>query len=310
MEKKQSLQKNNKRLTIIIPIFNDLERLEKVLDSLERQISDDKSVEVFVVDNNSTVDVKSFCEKYLFVHYILEDKNLNSPYSCRNRGLERAEGSIIAFIDATCIPDGEWLRNGLQNFVDKQEKIVAGNVVFELDHKSTLANILDGLISVQMESAVKNHKWAFTANLWASKSLFNTYGKFPEGIRSGGDVRWTKKLTNDGVIIEYDENCIIYKSTREWNSLKKKKWRTAIYQTQKWIDLNARLIFLRHIRAFLKLIFIPPGITDLNVRNRLSIEVYNANKSIELKLWVLRYYLNIIEAFGIISGGLRWLLRI
>lgn len=72
-----------KKLTIAIPTFNRLDYLEKCLTSIISQILlVNKQVDVFVFDNNSTDGtpklMKSYCDKYHFVKYIRNEKNLGA----------------------------------------------------------------------------------------------------------------------------------------------------------------------------------------------------------------------------------------
>jgi len=307
---KKSLRQTTVTISVIIPVYNDIERLRQVLDSIKNQLNEDIDLEVLVVDNGSTQNIRGLITAYDFAKYILESKNLNSPYSCRNRGIEQAEGEVIVLLDATCIPDKNWLVNGIASFQDDIEKVVGGNVIFELDSNSGIADILDAVSSVQMGEAILNNKWAFTANLWVTRSLFQKYGKFPEGIRSGGDVRWTKKIARKNILLTYNDDCIVFKTTRSFSALRKKKWRTSKQQTRKWIDFNARFLILRHFRAIIKLLLLPPMPYRYNIKSRIPIELYKSKRFIEFRIWLLDYLLRIVEAVGIATGGVNELINI
>lgn len=309
MGSQKNLKKTGLKASIIIPVYNDKARLIKVLDAINNQIDKTISVEVFVVDNASTENIGDVVSSYSFAKYILEDQYLNSPYSCRNRGIEKATGDIVVLLDATCIPHKDWLRTGLNFFSDTTNKIVGGEVEFELSNHSTAFEFVDAMTSVQMGNSIKYNNRAFTANLWVPMKMFDQFGQFPEGLRSGGDVRWTRKLTQNGIPLVFNEACIVYKSTRKRKALKQKKWRTSIQQTQKWIDINANHKILRHIRAFFKLAVLPPKPGRLNLKSRIPMEIYSSNKFIELRVWLADYELRILEAFGIIYGAFQVISR-
>ena len=307
MDLKKSLRQTTVTISVIIPVYNDIERLRQVLDSIKNQLNEDIDLEVLVVDNGSTQNIRGLITAYDFAKYILESKNLNSPYSCRNRGIEQAEGEVIVLLDATCIPDKSWLVNGIASFHDDIEKVVGGNVIFEIYETSTSYEILDALTSVQMGNSISNNKRAFTANLWVSKQLFDEFGLFPEGIRSGGDVRWTKKVAQSGILLTYNKECTVYKSTRKKKAFRKKKWRTALQQTNKWIHLDSTYVFFRHIRAFFKLAILPPKVGRHKLQERLPYKVFESQRYLELRIWFADYNIRIIEAFGIIVGGIKHL---
>src|SRR5690625_6725124 len=72
---------------------------------------------------------------------LLSERNrLNSPYSARNRGVEKATGDILIFVDANSIPEAGWLREGVRCMIQSGADLVAGHVNFILDRKSTRLN--------------------------------------------------------------------------------------------------------------------------------------------------------------------------
>ncbi|MFW6275223.1 MAG: glycosyltransferase, partial [bacterium] len=100
-------------VSVIIPVYNDGERLKKCLTALAQQTYPQKNFEIIVVDNDSDDDIKAICKSFR-VKYLKEVKKGSA--SSRNKGLNFAKGDIIASTDSDCIPDKNWLRNAVDFF--------------------------------------------------------------------------------------------------------------------------------------------------------------------------------------------------
>lgn len=81
------------RLSIVIPAYNSEPYLSKLLDCLAPQITDE--VEVIVIDDGSRQQVKTdhkWCK-------VIRQKNMGCS-SARNKGIDKAKGQYISFIDS------------------------------------------------------------------------------------------------------------------------------------------------------------------------------------------------------------------
>lgn len=90
-----------KELSIIIPHFNSINLLKKQINS----IPIDDEIEVIVIDDNSTEDIKeleSFKTNPRFKHitFLTNESSIQSAGACRNIGLKAAKGKWILFADA------------------------------------------------------------------------------------------------------------------------------------------------------------------------------------------------------------------
>lgn len=90
-----------KKLSIIIPHFNSIDLLKKLITSIP--VIED--VEIIVVDDNSTEDTLELNRiktdpKYKHVKYLTNSTSVQSAGACRNIGLEAAIGEWILFADA------------------------------------------------------------------------------------------------------------------------------------------------------------------------------------------------------------------
>jgi len=235
--------------SVIIPVYNDSARLKLCLEALQQQTYPKDSYEVIVVDNNSMEDIKSLVAHFGFI-YTFEE--LKSSYAARNKGLSLAKGEIIGFTDSDCIPDTNWISNGISQLVSNTADLVGGKVEFSFSDKETASEIYDSLSHMKTELTIKNGMCQ-TANLFVKLYAFKKIGLFPENIKSGGDSQWTKKATDNGLILKYEPNAIVRHPTRLLLALLKKYSRTAFGQIPYWIsqDLSFPRIILNVLEHLL-----------------------------------------------------------
>ncbi|MFU8862061.1 MAG: glycosyltransferase [Cyclonatronaceae bacterium] len=210
--------------SIIIPVFNDAVELKKVLNALHNQRLVNGSFQVIVVDNGSADKPGDIVKGYDGVEYLIENRHLNSPYSCRNRGLEIAKGDVIVLLDGTCIPEPDWLEQGLKCINDRGADIVSSHVEFDFRGRITAGKLYDSN-NLSTERAMKENGVAKTASLFIRKKVFDAVGPFPEGVRSGADVRWTRKASAMGFRMEYCYESVAKKKARFFVESVKKQWR-------------------------------------------------------------------------------------
>ena len=134
-------------VSIVMPTFNDELFIKDAVSALLNQNYSD--YEVIVVNDgssDSTGDIlRQFNDKKLTV--ITNVRNLGIPAS-RNVGIDNCTGEFIFITDSDCIVDGNWIRNGLESFEDKETIGVEGKVIYyKADHEPTFSDMLPGGIS-------------------------------------------------------------------------------------------------------------------------------------------------------------------
>lgn len=238
-------------VSIIIPVYNEAVELEKVLTSLGRQTVNQSEFEVIVVDNASTDNTRELVRRFKEVIYLREDRHLNSPYSCRNRGLEIAKGNIIVLLDGTCIPEPDWLEKGL-NFMDAQKAdMISSNVIFDFRGKVTAGKLYDSN-NLKIERSIQERGAVMTASLFVRREVFEQVGRFPEGVRSGGDLRWTHRATRQGFSLMFCRDSIAKKKARTFLQSVHKQWRVGKAQPAIWEERGIQKnVFKKLIRSLI-----------------------------------------------------------
>lgn len=193
-------------VSVIIPSFHDWSRLKTCLAALAEQNCSSLTYEVIVV-NNDPLD--SPPAEFVFpdgVVFITEEKP--GSYAARNAALHVAQGEVIAFTDSDCIPQPDWLMNGLNYLKDGADR-VAGRV--ELMFKGgelTWAEIYEKAFAFRQKKNVEKGV-SVTANLFTWRSVIDEVGLFDESLMSGGDIEWNRRASGKGKTIVFGEKCIV-----------------------------------------------------------------------------------------------------
>ena len=110
-------------VSIIIPVRNEAGLLRNCLESIAELDYPKDRIEVIIADGMSTDDTVNTA-KQLGARVVLNEKKTVSPG--RNVAFKLAKGEIIAFTDADCIVDKDWIINSLKYFKDDEVACVGG----------------------------------------------------------------------------------------------------------------------------------------------------------------------------------------
>lgn len=135
-----------KRVSLIIPTYNQNERLKIVLEVLKNQNYDKSKFEVIVIDDGSTDETESIVKNINSNYRLLYKKHKNNlgRAKARNSGAEIASGDILLFLDSDRVPVKNFINEHLRFQVDGKKIVVIGNPL-EL-FVSDVENKIDELI--------------------------------------------------------------------------------------------------------------------------------------------------------------------
>jgi glycosyltransferase involved in cell wall biosynthesis len=118
-------------------------------------------------------------------------------YAARNRGLQEAEGKVIAFTDADCVPSQDWLHEIMMAMGQPGLRIALGQAEFVGGSMllSMLAAYEDEKRNYLFNSRRKELYFGQTNNMAVEKKLFDELGPFVERAR-GGDTIFVRQVVN------------------------------------------------------------------------------------------------------------------
>ena len=194
--------------SVIIPHFNQIDSLVKCLDGLKQQVTH-YSFEIIVVNNRSSDDERiTILEKHPNVRWI--ENSIYNPYTSRNIGIQHAKSSILAFLDAKCIPNISWLEMGCSYLSDDPLLIIAGKYDVAFDTQD-LGNYLYPLLYLNNEKNVSKGYGITAGNFMTTRKIFDDNGVFLDDIHTGNDIEWSKRCLDNRVKINYlPEMTVVY----------------------------------------------------------------------------------------------------
>ena len=177
-QKIQRLRKGEPEVSIVIPAYNEEENILQTLSSLATT-STNKSVEIIVVNNNSTDRTAELVEA-TGATCILETIQGITP--ARNRGLKAARGKYILNADGDTIYPPDWIDLMLAPLYNEHTAMVYGTFSF-IPTSNTSRIVYFGYEHISDLSKWVNKKFREEAvNIYGFNSAFRR----EEGLQVGG----------------------------------------------------------------------------------------------------------------------------
>lgn len=247
-------------LSVIIPVYNDTERLGRCLDCIARQTYPARRMQVLVIDNGSTEDLAATVARHLPSATLLHELRPGS-YAARNRGLVEAHGEILAFTDSDCLPEVDWLSTGVAELQqDPSLGLVAGRIVlFPYEaNRPTGAELYDLQFGLAQKTTLERDHYGLTANLFTRRTVVDQVGPFDPSLRSNGDREWGTRVWAAGYPMRYAESSVVrHPARRSLRELARKARRVVGGR----IDIGLLpMSLLRRVRRWLRLALPPRGI--------------------------------------------------
>ncbi|MEG4484959.1 glycosyltransferase [Microcoleus sp. D2_18a_B4] len=188
---------NNKmflpEVSVVVPVYNGEADLPDLIECLRSQTYPPHSVEYLLVDNNSRDRTSAILATAAKLDQItirhLTENQIQSSYAARNKGIRASTGEIIAFTDADCRPESDWLENLVKPFLDVEIALSAGEIL-ALPGKTILEQHADRQNTLSQKHTLAHPFCAYgqTANLAVRRLVLQQIGLFRPYLSSGGDA--------------------------------------------------------------------------------------------------------------------------
>jgi GT2 family glycosyltransferase len=195
--------------SVIIPTFRDWPGVAQCLAALARQTLPAQRFEIIVVDNDALHAPPPLPAGVRCLH-----QPTGFSYAARNAGAAVAQGRVLAFTDADCLPAPGWLQAGLAALdTHPQYALVSGRIeVFS--PKPNVVFRYETLFEFQQQQWAEQRHFGATANLFVRRSAFDQLGGFDAGMKSGGDADFGHRAGTLGLRLGYEAQALVLHPSR------------------------------------------------------------------------------------------------
>jgi len=204
-------------IAVIIPHYNDVDRLELCLTELMH--NDIKDAEILVVDNNSTTPPDRLHVTFPGVRFLSETEKGAGP--ARNLGVAASRASVLAFIDADCVPDHDWL--AMARAVAPRADLIGGRVdVFdETPPPRSGPEAFEKVFAFDFKNYIEVKGFSGSGNLVTTRAVFEDVGPFRTVVSEDSD--WSYRATAKGYRLIYEDGLrVSHPSRSDWGALRHK----------------------------------------------------------------------------------------
>jgi len=229
-------------VSVIVPVYNAEKAIQICVHSLLALDYPKGNLELVFVNNRSTDNthrlLSGFSEQIKILHEMKK-----GPAAARNKGILNSSGEIIAFTDADCSVDKNWLKKIVKPLQDESIGIVGGKIL----SKRPCNKIEEFGENIHDHGKAINEfkpPYVITMN-WASRrSVITEVGLFDESFTRCEDVDLSHKIMQADYRLVYQPEAIIYHGNEKtlsglfiegfkhgfWSIKVHKKWKYLISQ--------------------------------------------------------------------------------
>ncbi len=217
-------------VSIIVPAYNAAATLAECLHACLDQSH--ASTEVIVVDDGSTDDTHAVCKTFP-VRCVRQENR--GPAAARNHGAGIARGEIIAFTDADCVPDADWIEHLLRGF--DEDTVAVGGTYGIRNESHLLARLIHEEIVLRHKKFDGAVDFLASFNVAYKKDAFDAAGGFDESflVASAEDNDLAYRLQDGGGVLRFAPEARVahYHPTKLWPYLRTQArhgyWRMKLY---------------------------------------------------------------------------------
>ena len=194
-------------ISIVVPVYNGAATIEACVRSLLLIEDPSELFEIVVVDNASSDQTSSILAGYRDRIRVLQER-IRGASAARNTGIRNARGKIIAFTDADCIVEPQWLREIVPPLRDREVGIAGGPIL-----STSPCNRIEKFgerIHDHRRSIEDPFPSAITMN-WASRrDVLEDVGLFDESLLRGQDADLARRIRMHGYRLVYCPRAVVH----------------------------------------------------------------------------------------------------
>ena len=172
-------------VSVIVPVRDGESTIAACLDSILATDYPPERREILVVDNGSSDGTATLIQARP-VHYLREPRRGVSH--ARNHGIGASRGEVLAFVDADCVVEPQWLTELVRPFEDSEVGAVAGDLQHVAPRTPAERQATRLLGNWQRFAFTSNPAYPITANAAYRRDILDRIGGFDPDMTRAQDV--------------------------------------------------------------------------------------------------------------------------
>ena len=202
---------DNIQLSVIIPVYNTQEYLERCVNGVIANKG--INIEIILVDDGSTDASPSICDSFSSTYPYITTLHIpnSGPASAKNRGLDIAKGKYVAMIDSDDEPMGDMFVRMVREAMNNDADIVCCNYMerfedgttrsFHYSHDTTVLNHRQGVEHFLMKKKIYTQCWT---KIYKRQMLGQFNVRNVEGLKTDEDF-----IFNISCFVHANKTCVI-----------------------------------------------------------------------------------------------------
>lgn len=187
--------------SVVIPTYNEERFIRRCLESVRAQHYAPDRIEIIVVDNGSTDNTVAIGREYADI--LLHHPGIRVG-AMRNRGAQAASGQLLAFLDADCLAEPDWLANAAQALA--RERCVTGDS-YDIPRNP---HWIERAWFAQEHRGRRATHLLPAGNLIVPRDAFLHVGGFNEALVTGEDAEFCQRVSQLLAVIADDRIRVIH----------------------------------------------------------------------------------------------------
>lgn len=198
--------------SIVIPTHNRPQSLGRCLNALTHLDYPSDCVEVIIVDDGGSADLKSLINQANHPITLLRQPHSGAS-AARNTGVDHASGEFVAFTDDDCLPDRGWLRGFLEVFDSTPDCLAGGQTINYLPRNlaSSASQHLQDYVYSYYNRDPRNARFFASNNMAMSRAAYQQIGGFDAsfGFSASEDRDLCDRWLLAGRFLHYAHNAVV-----------------------------------------------------------------------------------------------------
>jgi GT2 family glycosyltransferase len=201
-------------VTVVVPTYNRIDRLRRVLDALSTQTYPADYLELVVVSDGSSDGTEAYlAERTMPFDFVVAQQENAGPAAARNRGTKLASGDIVLFVDDDVVAAPDLVARHASHHDDNRQVVIGPMLTPDGFAMSPWVRWEQAMLYRQYEAMARGdyrptYRQFYTGNASLPRASILDLGGFDTTYRRAEDVELSYRLSRTGHRFVFDPHAV------------------------------------------------------------------------------------------------------